>query len=613
MGVMVGMGCQTSPEQDDDAAVEDDDLTITPDDDTPPPDDDTTVIADDDTTPTDDDTTPAPDDDTTPISDDDTTSAPDDDTTPFDDDTTPVSDDDSTSGEDDTVAPSSWRSLLYPSDWTPAFTDPSGAFLHDFSYAGYHRSELPLPEPSSFPGSLVSVVDFGADASGETDSTAAFQAAIDALSPGGGRVWVPPGTFRIDATLAVESSGVVIQGEGPTSRVYFTQGTGVDSIAHLTFRGAVTEGPDLLLAEDAEPRSLQVSVADASTLAPGMDVLVGHLITDEFIADHDMTGTWVTFNGQWKAFLRRTIVAVDTGAEPDRVTLDAPVRGPLLMRDGASLRVENGALEEVGIFDLALSNSNDHSLAWSSTRNHILAFLNVKDAVVSGITSWESPLAAATDPGRHLLSNGVLIQDSKRVTVAHCWLGYAQNRGGGGNGYLYEIMRSGEILVRDSSGIAGRHNFIQNWDFGTSGCVWLRVTSQDGRALPFDSEWIWTTGLSEYHHSLSTANLVDGGVATDGWQGVNRHDESSGAGHSATECVFWNLGGGGMLRSLQWDWGYVIAPNDMDLHVDPEEWAWDDPGEGTEPQDWVEGEGESLPVEPESLFEDQLARRLKGS
>ena len=321
-----------------------------------------------------------------------------------------------------------------------------------------------------------------------------------------------------------------------------------------------------------------------------------------------MTGTWVTFNGQWKVLLRRTVVAIDTSVDPDVVTLDAPVRGPLLVRDGASLRVEAGALTEVGLLDLAVSNGGDHALAWASARNHVVAFLGVQDAFVSGVSSWESPLTS--DPGRHLLSNGLLIQDSKRVTVADCSLGHPQHRGGGGNGYLYEVMRSNDVLIRDSDGDAGRHNFIQNWDFGTSGCVWLRVHSHDGRALPWDSEAIWTPGLSEYHHSLSTANLVDDSEANDGWQGVNRQDESSGAGHSSTECVFWNLRGGGMLRSLQWGIGYVIAPNDMDVHTDPDEPAWGQPGEGTAPTDWLEGQGESLPVEPASLYEDQLARRL---
>ena len=80
--------------------------------------------------------------------------------------------------------------------------------------------------------------------------------------------------------------------------------------------------------------------------------------------------------------------------------------------------------------------------------------------------------------------------------------------------------------------------------------------------------------------------------------------------HSATESVFWNLRGAGLLRSLQWGNGYVIAPNDMEVHTDPNEVGWGQPGEGTEPGDWVEGIDPVGEIEPVSLFEDQLARRL---
>jgi len=47
-----------------------------------------------------------------------------------------------TDAETDTST--TWRSALYPADWTLGFADPSGARLQDYSYAGYHHGELPL-------------------------------------------------------------------------------------------------------------------------------------------------------------------------------------------------------------------------------------------------------------------------------------------------------------------------------------------------------------------------------------------------------------------------------------------------------------------------------------
>ena len=124
----------------------------------------------------------------------------------------------------------------------------------------------------------------------------------------------------------------------------------------------------------------------------------------------------------------------------------------------------------------------------------------------------------------------------------------AQNRGGGGAGYLFEISRSSEVLTRDCTAIAGRHNFIQNWDFGASGLVWLRCVSQEGRGFSNSRDRRGYSGLSEYHHSLAMACLVDSCTLDDGWFGGNRHDWGAGAGNTVTQSVYWNTRGEGVLR-----------------------------------------------------------------
>ena len=502
-----------------------------------------------------------------------------------------------------------WRSALYPEDWTPAHTHDDGGFLHDFSYAGYRGGAVPVPGEPRAP--FADALDFGADPTGEADSTSAIQAAIDSLDTGG-TVVLPPGTFRIDDVLRVERSEVAIAGD-PDFVTYlrFTRLDGMSDRAHLTFAGDVQQGPDLPLAADGEARSFAVTLEDASSIAVGDDVAVGWVITDEFVDEHAMTGTWVTFNGQWKPFFRREVVAV----EGDVVSLDVPLRYPAKVRDSASIRVETGYLTEVGLIGVSVATAGDPNAVLDLDRTHAVRFEDVADGYVRRLRSW------APDPDalgeRHLASGGLKVQSSKRVTVTDSELGYAQHRGGGGNGYLFEISRSSEILVRDSIGVAGRHNFIQNWDFGTSGCVWLRTTSRDGLAAWEDLGDVGTVGLSEYHHSLAMANLVDDSIATDGWGAVNRHDWSSGAGHSATQSVFWNVrgdegdgGGEGLLQSFQFRLGYVIGTEGIEVFTDIAEDGLFSPGEGTEPNDWTEGIGEAATLDPPSLYEDQLARRL---
>ncbi|MFT5353373.1 MAG: hypothetical protein ACI9KE_000571 [Polyangiales bacterium] len=503
--------------------------------------------------------------------------------------------------EDVTVADAevpAWRSALYPADWTPEFTAPGGAFLHDFSYAGAFNGERSLPEPG---GPRFDVLEFGADAEGSADSGPAFQAAIDAASAEGGVVWVPAGTYQVDETLRVEASNVIIRGEGPTSQVYFTQSEGMTGRAHLLFAGRGSEGAQTPLIMDGPARQTYVEVESTADLRIGDQVAIGFVITPAFIERHGMTGTWVSFTDQYKHFYRRTIVRIDK--DTSRVHLDVPLRDDVLASDGAELRVLSGLLEGVGLESIAFSNALTQDAASSVDRTHAVRMEWVVDSWVRSLTSFASPRGANDE---HLLSGGLKILNSHRVTVRESELQLAQNRGGGGNGYLFEVSKSNEVLFVDDIGRRGRHNFIQNWDFGTSGIVWLRCQSLDGVAINSGFELV---GLSEFHHSLATANLIDGNVSTDGWSAVNRGNYSSGAGLSAKENVFWNHRGG-RLRSYQYGLGYVIGTVDVNVQT---ELGGAFLGEdiGTAPEDYVEGRDMGASLTPVSLYEDQLRRRLE--
>jgi hypothetical protein len=67
---------------------------------------------------------------------------------------------------------------------------------------------------------IVSVKDFGAVGDGTTDDTLAFQRAIASI-PGGGRIYVPRGWYRITTTLRLHS-GLCFYGDGCTNLTYGT-------------------------------------------------------------------------------------------------------------------------------------------------------------------------------------------------------------------------------------------------------------------------------------------------------------------------------------------------------------------------------------------------------
>lgn len=85
--------------------------------------------------------------------------------------------------------------------------------LPDFSFAGYHFGEVPIP--------MVPVVtdftDFGAIGDGETDCTQAFLEAIEATETGA--IFIPEGRYVITGILHIRKSGIVLRGAGPDKTV----------------------------------------------------------------------------------------------------------------------------------------------------------------------------------------------------------------------------------------------------------------------------------------------------------------------------------------------------------------------------------------------------------
>jgi hypothetical protein len=138
--------------------------------------------------------------------------------------------------------------------------------------------------------------------------------------------------------------------------------------------------------------------------------------------------------------------------------------------------------------------------------------------------------------------------------------------------------------------------------------VFLRVESREGKNVLSKDDTTAVTALSEFHHSLATANLIDSSLFDDGFSIINRNLESTGAGQTGTQNALWGSRGKGMVRSMQFGWGYVIGT--LGLSVVTESVL--PMSQGTEPVDMVEGQDLAATLDPPSLYEDQRQRRLKG-
>lgn len=520
-------------------------------------------------------------------------------------------------------AQGTWRSALYPSNWQPGDRDSQNRFLHDFSYAGYHAGARSLPEAPSTRIFDVTATPYFADSSGRTDATIAIQRAIDdaEATTGGGIVYLPEGTYCIkpqnsnDYALRVERSNIVLRGAGRGSTRLFLNETfmrGKDMIrfapASTSWTSPITNSTVNLTADLDYPTTV-LPLASVNNLNVGDWIIVRGDITPAFIAEHDQTNIWTT--SMIPQTYYRRITSVD--ATNKTVTIDAPTRYYLKLRDNARIYKIAAHIEEVGIENLSVAMrenpktglaEDDYNVqgtaAYDVHQSNAVAFTHVVNGWVRNVETYRPPTNAN---GWHILSCGVYLRQSRFITVTDSHFSTPQYTGGGGNGYMFSILAN-DTLVTRSTGENSRHNFI----FQTllaSGAVIHRSTSiGDARSKP-----------AEFHRQLSVACLVDSMTLVRSVLEAKRRDTSGSSpkhGHSATQSVFWNTTGqeaqpnyNYAILSSQYGHGYAIGTRGAMPVI-----RLTGGSSGTEPPDYTEGEGQGATLEPQSLYEDQLARRL---
>ena len=540
------------------------------------------------------------------------------------------------------VGDAPWRSALYPADWKPGYTDAQGRFLHDFSYAGYHRGEQPIPDRKD-PVLDVTKAPYQADKTGNKDATTAIQSALDdAEKMGGGVVFMPAGTYRIgppensDVALKIQGDHIVLRGEGPDKTFLYNDSNQMRSKRIITVKSkdagtwlsgdanatpVTPEGaPGSVITKDLPLPATQIQVADTAPFAVGDLVVIRNDLTQHYIDLLGMNGKWTpaASPNRTLAYYRR-VVSIDAAAH--QLTVDVPLRGFLYTADNARVvKFPGRMISEVGLEDfsigmkqhpgggldddetkLTIPGTTSYEISWATA----LAIEYAENCWVRRVNSYCPP---GNDPDVHILSNGIrLARGARLVTVEDCEWKFPQFKGGGGNGYLYTLA-SGDCLLRNCRAEAGRHNY----SFGTMACsgnVIANFISKDSRLA------------CDFHMFLSLANLLDN-VTCDGnaleadyrpWGGKPVH------GVTTTESVFWNTNGlryppekaiyGGkeytrkgppyIVLSKQFGNGYVIGSRG--------------PASGVVSENFVEGVGKGADLEPASLYQDQLKRRLPGA
>jgi hypothetical protein len=528
----------------------------------------------------------------------------------------------------------SWRSTLYPANWQPpgeSVSFASAKLIQDFSYAGYRRGEALLPNVT---GPIFDVIQYGADPSGATDSTLAIQSAINAAAAaGGGVVFLPAGEFRVSVQgsqcLLVSSSNIVIRGAG-TSQTFLlnTSFTMREKSVIRVAPSSTSTGTARNITANLPGPTRRIPVENAGSFSPGNIVRLQWNFTSDWVTENNQD-TWWGVSAPGSAVYFREVVAVDPTA--GWIELDVPTRYWIKTRDNPTVRTVSGLLRNVGIESLSIGNlqhpgtgweENDYSdstkAAYNTHASWLIRFQNVRDGWITGVHSRR---ATANTSTCHMLSNGIWLLSSMRITVQDCQMRRPQYGGGGGNGYMYRLQNSNECLVRNCLADFSRHGFVISHG-GTSGNVFFQCEDRETkRATGSTSSGYITSGAgSDNHQYFSHSNLWDQCHAHNSFYTASHRAFSGGTpphGVTSAHAVYWNTTGSGtryadssnpIVRSEQLNYGYIIGTRATSGTA---YFTSITTGGNTAPLDHREGVNTGHLLEPQSLYLDQFIRRVR--
>ena len=455
--------------------------------------------------------------------------------------------------------------------------------LSDWSFAGYHSGESPIPTPPV----VANVRDFGARGDGVADDTDAFKRAIAATEKGA--LLIPAGRYKLSDRLTINKSDIVLRGEGPEKSVLlFTKSLEeLNPKSEVTMSGRPTSGYSWsgglvwvegkqLGAEIGKLKSIARRGDYKIELAAPANVQVGQKIEinqrdpgDKSLINYffaGQTGDISKLSGVRTAFVSRV-----TGVDGAVLTLERPLFNDVDPKWGASVKLFEPSVREVGIENLGFEFSNrPYEGHFTEFGFNPFTFLGVADCWARDLRIFNA------DSGPFVRGNFVTVQNI--VLDANRAPDKLGNQGHHG------ITVGNDTLLRDFD---YRIKFIHDISAEySSGSV---ITQGKGVDLNFDN-----------HKRVPFANLytnIDTGLGTRVWA-------SSGGGglgrHSASWSTWWNIRAAQPQVYPPEDFGpdtlnFVGLPSDQTPILEPQ-------GRWFEPSQQV--------VQPANLYDAQLTRRL---
>jgi len=243
--------------------------------------------------------------------------------------------------------------------------------LPDFSFAGYHSGEKPLPKVAAG----VSVKTFGAKGDAVADDTPAFLEALAQVKSGA--IEVPPGRYKITGPLEITRPNVVLRGAGPTETILFfptplndikpnwgatTTGERTSNYSwsggFITIRGSFQSKVLANIVGEAKRGDRSVQVSATKPLRAGQQVEIFESDTpDNSLAVHlysDDSGPVTNLKGHTQS----SLVCRITRIAGDRVELDRSLRCDLKSAWRPQVRSFEPTVTESGIENLCFEFPN---------------------------------------------------------------------------------------------------------------------------------------------------------------------------------------------------------------------------------------------------------------
>ena len=285
----------------------------------------------------------------------------------------------------------------------------------DYSYCGYHRSEIPIPSAK--------VMVYVQPVTG--DNAPQIQAAIDYVSRQKadkmtglrGAILLSEGTFELSEPLRIRTSGVVLRGTGRNKTILKKMGYDRGALLYIEGTHDIVAKDTLNVLADVTPGSLTVKVANSPRLTTNSRITIWRPSTQEWI-DHlgcasfgggKRMGYWAWHSGDLDIRWNRQILAVNGST----ITLDAPITSSVEACWGGAKAIvyeQPGLVSECGVENLSMVSDYDHALPMDE--NHCWDGVYLADVE----NCWVRMVNF-----RHFAGSAVVIQKSaQQVTVEDC-------------------------------------------------------------------------------------------------------------------------------------------------------------------------------------------------